>query len=105
LPPYSPFNLELEKPMRLTKHLRLHGSVQGVFFRESMSQIATQLGVTGWVRNCGNGSLEIMLQGDKSGVAAAIEWAKRGPEFARVDKIEISDGSGEYTDFKRLPTR
>ncbi len=90
--------------MRTTKHLRLYGRVQGVFFRESMNQTARQLDVTGWVRNCSDGSLEAMLQGDETAVAAAIEWAKRGPEFAQVTKFEISEGSGEHTDFQRLPS-
>lgn len=90
--------------MRITKHIQLYGRVQGVFFRESMSRKARQMGLSGWVRNCSDGSLEALLQGDESAVAAAIEWARHGPEFARVDKIEISEGSGDYTDFQRLPT-
>ena len=90
--------------MHITKHIQLYGRVQGVFFRESMSRKARQLGLSGWVRNCSDGSLEALLQGDESAVAAAIEWAQHGPEFARVDKIEIGEGSGDYTDFQRLPT-
>lgn len=70
-----------------------------------MSQKARELDVTGWVTNRADGSLEAMLQGMETAVAAAIEWARHGPEFAHVDKIEIAEGWGEYTDFQRLPTR
>jgi len=90
--------------MRTTKHLHIHGRVQGVFFRESMSQKARELGVTGWVTNRSDGSVEVMLQGTETAVAAAIEWARHGPAFAHVDKLEIADGWGEYSDFQRQPT-
>lgn len=90
--------------MRCTQHIKLRGRVQGVFFRESLCRKAAELGVTGWVRNRADGSLEAMLQGEADAVKAAIEWAKRGPEYARVEAIEIAEGSGEYADFRRLPT-
>ena len=90
--------------MQSTKHIQLYGRVQGVFFRESLSLMARKLGVNGWVRNCADGSLEAMLQGDEATVSALIEWARRGPDLARVDKLDIIDGQGEYTDFQRLPT-
>lgn len=91
--------------MQYTKHIQLYGRVQGVFFRESLSLMARKLGLHGWVRNCSDGSLEAVLQGDEATVSALIEWARRGPDLARVDKIDIADGQGEYTDFQRLPTR
>lgn len=91
--------------MQYTRHIQLYGHVQGVFFRESLSLMARKLGLNGWVRNCSDGSLEAMLQGDEATVSAVIEWARHGPDLARVDKIDIADGYGEYTDFQRLPTR
>lgn len=90
--------------MQCTRHIQLYGRVQGVFFRESLSLMARKLGVNGWVRNCSDGSLEAMLQGDEATVSALIEWARRGPDLACVDKLDITDGQGEYTDFQRLPT-
>jgi acylphosphatase len=90
--------------MTVTRQLRLYGRVQGVFFRESLSQKARELGLSGWVRNRMDGSLEAMLQGDEAAVSTAIEWASRGPERARVDKLEVSEGSGDYADFQRLPS-
>lgn len=90
--------------MQSTRHLRLYGRVQGVFFRESLSRKAQELNLNGWVRNRSDGSLEAMLQGDDAALATAIEWAKHGPELARVDSMEIAEGAGEFAGFERLPT-
>lgn len=88
--------------MNISHHLRVCGHVQGVFFRESMCRKAQQLGVTGWVRNCRDGTVEAMIQGTPEAVRAMIAWARTGPEQARVEGVEISAGSGEYADFERL---
>lgn len=90
--------------MKETRHLKIFGRVQGVFFRESMCRQAQVLGVTGWVRNCRDGTVEALVQGSEDAVAAMIEWAKVGPEMARVERVEISAASGEYTDFERRDT-
>ena len=90
--------------MNSTKHLLLSGRVQGVFFRESLSIKAQELGVTGWVRNRSDGSLEAMIQGTDSQINEIIEWASTGPELAHVERVEISEGSGNFVDFKRLQT-
>ena len=90
--------------MRITRHLRLRGRVQGVFFRESMCREAATLDVSGWVRNGRDGSLEAMLQGENSGVEALILWARHGPPAAHVQNVEISIGTGEFIGFVRLPT-
>ena len=90
--------------MRFTQHLRLSGRVQGVFFRESMYRESIRLSVNGWVRNCRDGTLEAILQGEHTNVAALITWANRGPPAAQVDKIEVTDGTGEFTQFEKLPT-
>lgn len=72
-----------------TLRLRIHGRVQGVWFRESMRQEAERLDATGWVRNAPDGSVEAMVQGSETAVDALVEWARRGPPQARVDRIEI----------------
>ena len=90
--------------MIITRHLVIHGRVQGVYFRESMRQRARQLGVTGWVRNRTNGTVEAMVQADAEAVAAIIEWARRGPGAANVTDVKSEDGSGSYTAFETLPT-
>ena len=88
--------------MNISHHLRVYGRVQGVFFRESMYRKAQQLGITGWVRNRHDGSVEAMIQGAPEALGAMIEWVRRGPELARVDRVEISAGSGEFADFDKL---
>lgn len=90
--------------MRTTLHIRLSGRVQGVFFRESMAHKANELGVTGWVRNRSDGSVEAMLQGPEPAVQALVGWARTGPQLARVNEIRIEPGEGDYTRFSRLDT-
>ncbi|MCL4470333.1 MAG: acylphosphatase [Gammaproteobacteria bacterium] len=90
--------------MKEIKNLKIFGRVQGVFFRESMSRKAQELGITGWVRNCRDGTVEAMIQGTPGAVAAMIEWAGIGPASARVERIDIGAGSGDFTDFARLDT-
>jgi acylphosphatase len=90
--------------MKVSRSIRIIGRVQGVMFRESMCQQAERLGITGWVRNRRDGSLEALLQGEVSDVEAMIVWAHRGPELALVKRVEIADASGEYGHFARLPT-
>lgn len=89
---------------KITRHLRIHGRVQGVFFRESMRRQALTLGVTGWVRNCSDGSVEAMIHGAPEAVAQLIAWARRGPEAARVEGIQVEPAEGVFEDFRRLPS-
>lgn len=88
----------------VTRHLSLHGHVQGVYFRESMCRKAAQLGVSGWVRNCRDGTVEAMVQGSEKAVAGMLEWAQKGPEKASVTRMDVTDGSGSYSQFVRLNT-
>lgn len=67
----------------------VRGLVQGVFFRATMSEIARQYNVNGWVRNRPDGSVEALLEGDEEDVNKVIEWARHGPKNARVDSISI----------------
>jgi len=90
--------------MKITKHLWIYGRVQGVFFRESMYREAAKQHVTGWVRNRQGGALEAMFQGELAQVETLVAWAQRGPPEARVERIEIDEGSGDYAEFIRLPT-
>lgn len=90
--------------MNITRHLKIHGRVQGVFFRESMSREALRLGIAGWVRNCRDGTVEAVVQGDPAAVAAILEWARTGPQMAQVEHVESSEAGGEYADFVRLDT-
>lgn len=83
-----------------TLRLAIHGRVQGVFFRDSMRREAQRLGVTGWVRNCSDGSVEAVVQGSQSAVDAMVRWAHRGPERAQVARVNITAMDGSYTGFE-----
>ncbi|MFA5083114.1 MAG: acylphosphatase [Hydrogenophilaceae bacterium] len=88
----------------VTRHLVITGKVQGVWYREAMRIEAERLGVTGWVRNRRDGSVEAMAQGDEPAVTALIAWARRGPPAAVVADVAVSEGSGSHAAFERLPT-
>jgi acylphosphatase len=89
---------------RITRRLQVRGRVQGVWFRESMRQEAARLGVTGWVRNRPDGSVEAVVQGTAEAVDAITDWARRGPEQARVDDVEAQAADGDFRTFDKRPT-
>ena len=78
----------------VTRHLRITGRVQGVGYRWNMARQATALGLGGWVRNRLDGSVEALAMGPVDAVRALIDWAQRGPELARVDGVEVTEGEG-----------
>ncbi len=89
----------------VTKHLRMTGRVQGVFFRESMRIEAGRQGVTGWVRNHKDGSVEAIVQGTPAAVDWMVDWAHRGSQHARVDSVEVTDApAGDFDRFETRPT-
>jgi acylphosphatase len=69
--------------------VRIHGRVQGVFFRAEASQRARSLGLAGWVRNCPDGSVEAVFEGDDERVSSMVEWCRRGPSGARVEGVDV----------------
>jgi acylphosphatase len=90
----------------IARRLRIRGHVQGVCYRESMRQQARALGVTGWVRNRADGSVEAVVQGESAAVERMLDWARRGPPAARVDVVEIEAADGEPVaeGFEKRPT-
>ena len=88
----------------VTKRLRIEGLVQGVGFRYFMQRRARSLGVTGWVRNRADGSVEAVVQGSTDTIAAIIALARRGPPSARVTDVRISDTDGRFEEFDLRPT-
>ena len=71
--------------------LTASGSVQGVFFRASTRDEARRRGVTGWVRNAPDGTVEVEAQGAPGAVDAMIEFCRRGPGHSRVDQLDVED--------------
>jgi len=81
---------------RIALHLQIHGRVQGVAYRYSMTREANALGLSGWVRNRRDGSVEAVLAGPETTVSQLLEWARRGPPAAQVERIEQAPWSGEF---------
>jgi acylphosphatase len=71
-------------------HLKIHGMVQGVFFRQSTQEKATELGIKGWVRNCEDGTVEAEAEGEEQALMRFVEWCHDGPQRADVDKVDVT---------------
>jgi len=63
--------------------------VQGVFFRASTRVTAERLGLSGWVKNRRDGSVEALFEGEKDEVERAIEWCGKGPRAAVVESLDV----------------
>jgi len=71
-------------------HLTVIGRVQGIGFRWSCCREARALGLAGWVRNCGDGSVEIQAEGSDAALAALQAWCREGPSGARVQDVHTN---------------
>ena len=80
------------------RKVRLYGRVQGVFFRQWAVHQARELGVTGWIRNLPDGSVEAHVAGDQAKVSEMIERLRQGPSGARVEDIAIDGAEPEEID-------
>jgi acylphosphatase len=90
--------------VKTTKHLIIHGRVQGVGYRAYMRMEAVRLGVTGWVRNCVDGTVEATIHGQPEDVSKMLDWARHGPPAAHVTSIQVNEASGEYEGFEQRPS-
>lgn len=81
--------------MIIGRHLRVTGLVQGVFYRVWAQGQARELGVSGWIRNCKDGSVEAHLTGEEDCVTRMIERMRRGPSNARVDDLVVEESEPE----------
>lgn len=77
------------------------GRVQGVWYRAHTRDKAVELGVTGFVRNLPDGTVEIVAQGEESQVEALMRWARLGPPLAEVSDVRIREMAEdtEYSSF------
>ena len=91
-----------------TRQIRVMGRVQGVGYRYALRDEARRLGVAGWVRNCSDGSVEALLQGDAAVLETLIAWARRGPRLAQVDELRDepprADDDRSYAGFEIWPS-
>ena len=91
-----------------TRLLRITGIVQGVGYRYSFEREAVRLGVTGWVRNRADSSVEALIQGADEALEALTAWARRGPAGARVSAVTAGPAAAEhdraYPRFEIRPT-
>lgn len=76
---------------QLTRRLIIQGRVQGVGFRWALHAQATQLGLSGWVRNRRDGNVEALASGEDWAVEVLTEWARRGPDHAHVERVLTQD--------------
>ncbi len=86
---------------KVRAHVFIEGRVQGVFFRANTREEASLLGLTGWVRNCWDGRVEAVFEGEREKVERVILWCKKGPPGAMVRDVEINweQATGEYETF------
>ena len=73
--------------MDSSRRVIVSGRVQGVFFRAWTKEQADALGVSGWVRNCPDGSVEALVAGEADAVEAMIERMRRGPPASKVERL------------------
>ena len=82
-------------------HVIVQGRVQGVYYRASARDHARQLNLSGWARNCPDGSVEIIAEGEKAALRQFISWCQQGPPAAVVTQV-ITDwqtATGEFVGF------
>ena len=73
----------------------VHGSVQGVFFRDSTRERARAHGVAGWVSNRSDGAVEAVLEGAPEAVDRVLRFLQTGPPQASVDHVDVSEEQPE----------
>lgn len=74
---------------KVQARLRVCGEVQGVGYRASARRVADSLGLTGWARNLADGSVEIVVEGERRDCEAMIDWCRKGPAYAEVSGVEV----------------
>ncbi len=79
----------------MKKHfnIQIYGLVQGVFFRTSAKEQTDKLKISGLAKNMPDGSVYIEVEGEKENLDKFIKWCHLGPMLARVEKVEVSEGS------------
>lgn len=81
--------------------LKIHGKVQGVYFRMHAKEKAEKLIVTGWIANQADGTVEGVVEGEENKVNTFIDWCHSGPSTSDIKKVEVQkeDYSREFDSF------
>jgi len=79
----------------IRRRVVVHGHVQGVFFRDSVRGRALPVRVSGWVRNNGDGTVEAVFEGEPEAVERLVEFCRRGPRGAWVERVEVTEAAPE----------
>ena len=88
----------------VARHVSVTGRVKGVFFRAWTRDQATELGVTGWVRNCPDGRVDLHIEGEEGAVQQLIDRLHRGPPAAKVEDVHLWDvDTFDFDDFEVRP--
>jgi acylphosphatase len=92
----------MEEPNKVRLHVIIEGDVQGVGYRNFVTENARSLGLTGWVRNRFDGSVEVLAEGPRSYLDVLIDALRQGPRSARVSEVrtEWLSAQGEFFEFK-----
>ncbi|MDA1044040.1 MAG: acylphosphatase [Verrucomicrobia bacterium] len=87
--------------MQARLQLVVKGRVQGVGYRASAQARARSRGLSGWVRNCPDGSVQVTAEGSQEALLAFLEWCRQGPSLARVTELthSFSEALGRFDGF------
>lgn len=88
-----------------TRVVRVRGRVQGVGYRHACVQQARSLGITGWVRNRGDGSVEALLQGSSQQLALMCKFMRDGVDSALVEEMQLNGIAPPFARFDRFEQR
>lgn len=89
----------------IARSIRVEGLVQGVWFRDWTIQAARAIGVSGWVRNCADGSVEVYAVGETDLVERLTDRLREGSPASRVDRIDVQEAELQPVDgFTRRPS-
>jgi acylphosphatase len=89
---------------KAARHVSVYGRVQGVFFRAWTRDQAIELGVTGWVRNCPDGRVDMNFEGEDAAVEQLIDRLHRGPPAAKVEDVHVwTVDTFDFDDFEVRP--
>lgn len=82
--------------------IKISGQVQGIFFRAQTQDLASNLDLKGYVENLADGTVLIVVEGEKENLEKLLNWAKNGPELAKVEKVDIKweKPTGEFESFQ-----